>query len=119
MKLMLLTRLQYLYHQLPVEIFYQLRQYQLSVKLLLNGSLFMCLNSNCATLVVPRLADQYPAKFILRCSSYNGCRYVLGQALRVSSCQQSRFFQLWRDRESSAAQGSLSYMMLDSRTFLA
>jgi hypothetical protein len=53
---MLLTRLQYLY-QLPVKVSYQLRQYQLSVKLLLNGSLFMCPISNCATTVVLRLAD--------------------------------------------------------------
>ena len=73
MKLTLLTRLQYLYHQLPVEIFYQLRQYQLSVKLLLNGSLFMCPISNRATLVVLRLAGQHPVGFILHCSSYNSC----------------------------------------------
>ena len=68
MKLMLLTRLQYLY-QLPVKV-----SYQLSVKLLLNGSLFMCPISNCATPVVLRLADQYPAEFILHFSSYNSCR---------------------------------------------
>ena len=72
MKLMLLTRLQYLY-QLPVKVSYQLRQYQLSVKLLLNGSLFMCPISNCATSVVLRLADQYPAEFILHFLSYNSC----------------------------------------------